>query len=148
MPNKTLYIVMGIVLVLLIILIAFYEFGKTKGKQLGVVNLINPPSNANLTYTVSNTDGTISPAIQQIAVNCYNDMNGINWLGFHNTSLWQQVAGLSDGDLINVNNSFNMNYEKTSKYSFIQWIQAETFTSNESEYISSILSRLGAYTSK
>ena len=98
------YWVGGAILLLLILFFIFYQFGKSKGKALGSVNNITPPVGSK--FQLSNADGSISAAITSLASQLYNDMNGINWFGFHNNALWLQVSQLTDGDLLNVYNSF------------------------------------------
>jgi hypothetical protein len=74
--------------------------------------------------------GASNNEIKLIAQQLYDDMDGYNFAG-HNYDPYNRAITLSDTDLVKLYNTFNSLYQADSKETLKQWIESESYYSND-----------------
>lgn len=119
MSTKTMLIIAGVVLLLILIIgVAIYFFGRSAGKAVGSINVAP---------AIEDNKGGAQASISDILAlssQIHEDMNGSNLVG-HDISLWQRVLTLSDTDLAKLYSEFNVKYQKDSGQTLVGWIDSE-----------------------
>lgn len=111
-------IVVGLVILLIIYII--YRQGKKSG-ELGKVKNTDIPIDV---YNGGNVlvDGA---KIREMSTLLHDDMKGVNV--FWNDDLFQNLAKLSDSELVALDNDFNERYYNEGEGTFKEWINSQQF---------------------
>lgn len=134
--NKTILIVIAIVVVF-IVGIAFFYYRKGK-KQ---VTIQKPPlDNPNSDSPENNPFAVSDAQITSIVDALHRDMDGLNWNG-HDVQPYQDLNALSDSDFSRVYNVFNSKYQSDSGETLKQWIESESYVFDD--VTDSIKQRMG-----
>lgn len=127
---KQLYIAGAIVAIVFTGGFLLFRAGKKTGESV-------PPV---LTVPEDTGGATLSATeIHSLAVSMKNDMTGVNVT--HDQTIYNTVNNLSNHDLSEVNNDFNVSYFKSSGYSLVVWLDSEW---NKPSIMYAVLNRLKA----
>ncbi len=131
---------------IIIFLIVVYFVGKSYGKSLppDQTKLPDDPNNPGKTGTGIKADSTISAMTDRV----FNDIEGINWLGYHDGSIYTELVAFSDVDLVKVSNDWLDRYFNKHNETLLNALKAETFVLWSPENVTNIISRLELLTKK